>query len=178
MLVNEWDHTRGFLDVNPRFVLGEFADYIKSSKDKKKASTTLWLIAFLYDNDSIYIDWELNEREKYLCGLLGVDIEVLRRPEVVALIDFYNKCQDTSAQRQLREWKRVMDEKSLFLRKVKYSEATYKMIEEMLASNGKLYQELERIEKVLMKEVEANRAKGGGEESLNERGLLYIDENK
>jgi hypothetical protein len=78
---------------------------------------------------------------------------------------------DTSGMRQMKQWNRIMDEKTSFITSLHYGEKTYKMIEEMLISNGKLFDEYDRIMKILSKEqIAGDRTKGGSQESLIEKG--------
>ena len=65
-----------------------------------------------------------------------------------------------------------MDEKTDLLKTLKYTTESYKMVEEMLISNSKLYSELERIQAKIDQEEVGTKTKGGSQESLSEKGDL------
>jgi hypothetical protein len=175
-VVNSWDTHVNFWNVNPQLKTGgEFAVFYTEDKSKTKhdSSSVMWAIAYVYDNDSQYKNWSLKDRIRF------VEEEILNKvkfeeKKYKKLIDQYNSLQDTPILRQLKEWNRIMDEKSDLLRTMKYNIATWEVIEEMLKSNKGLYTEYERLLFALSKDESGNRVKGGSEESLSEKGELDI----
>lgn len=65
-----------------------------------------------------------------------------------------------------------MDEKSEFMKSLKFDEDNYEILEKLVTSNTKLYAEYDRILKVLESDAEDGVTKGGGEESAAEKGLI------
>jgi len=174
-VVNSWDINANFWVLHPQLLLAEgFKEFHKQDKSKNKedSSKIMWAIAFIYDNESQYSNWPIKDRIKF------VNTEILEgkikfsEQEYKAIIKTYDSFQDTPARRQLKEWARIMDEKTDLLKTLKYTTESYKMVEEMLISNSKLYSELERIQAKIDQEEVGTKTKGGSQESLSEKGDL------
>ena len=177
-VVNSWDVNNNFWILHPQFLMEEvFVFFYKDdkSKDKTDSSRVMWSVAYVYDNDSQYINWTIKDRIKF------ADEEILKKKGAFSetkykkLIDGYNSFQDSAAKRQLKEWERILDEKTDLMKTMKYDLEHWEILEKMLTSNSKLYSELERITMLLDKEGTQDRAKGGSEESLSEKGELDVD---
>lgn len=149
-----------------------------TTRDKKRSSMFMWGLALIYNPTSEIVDWKEEKKIKHVEDFLwkkdakGFKPMMKKWASTMESIDGG----DTSALRQLREWERIMDEKSVFLAELKYDKASYKMIEEMLSSNGKLYAEYDRIMQLVRKEsIISEHTIGKGEESLLEQGKLDGD---
>ena len=176
-VVSNWDINTSFWKLHDQLaiepVFKEFKDKDKS-KDQIESSKIMWSIAYMYDNDSDRINWPIKDKIKF------VETEIIKKKDTFTedkykvLIEKFNSFQDSAARRQLKEWSRIMDEKTELMRGMKYNIGNWETIEKMLTSNSKLYSELERIESLLDNEGIQDRAKGGSEESLAEKGELDV----
>ena len=178
-LIQNWDASNNFWKLHPQFLTGgpikEMYEADKS-KGKEESSKIMWCIAIIYDNASVYSNWSIKDRVKFAENEILKKEGIITKSEYRPIINFYESLQDTPALRQLKEWERIMDEKSEMMRTMKYNLANWETIESMLTSNSKLYKELERIKMDLDKEGTGTRTKGGSEESLTEQGALDLTE--
>jgi hypothetical protein len=77
------------------------------------------------------------------------------------------------AQRQLMEWERFMNEKTVFMSNLKFDNfETGKEIEKLLLSNTALYEAYEKIKAKLAQEDDSVILKGGARESILESGEI------
>lgn len=172
LLINVWDISKDFIEVNPQFKVGLLSDFYSKSKNKKATSNVLWAVAYVCDRQSIFFNWTLDSRIKYVKAEILKDEGVDFKKEYKELMDFYNSLQETPAMRQLKVWNEKMDEKTDFISKMKYNIGTFENIEKMLSSNVKLYADLERIQLALEKEGDGSKTKGNWEESLSEKDAI------
>ena len=84
---------------------------------------------------------------------------------------FYETSLITPAKRQLMVWNKKMDEKTLYLDALTY-EDNADTIEGLLKTNVKLFEDYERLLKLVDKETNEGSTKGGAEESASEKGLI------
>ena len=84
---------------------------------------------------------------------------------------FYETSLITPAKRQLMVWNKKMDEKTLYLDTLTY-EDNADTIEGLLKTNVKLFEDYERLLKLVDKENNEGSTKGGAEESASEKGLI------
>jgi len=84
---------------------------------------------------------------------------------------FYERSLITPAKRQLLVWNKKMDEKTLYLDTLTY-EDNADTIEGLLKTNVKLFEDYERLLKLVDKETNEGSTKGGAEESASEKGLI------
>ena len=68
-------------------------------------------------------------------------------------------------------WNKKMDEKTLYLDTLTY-EDNADTIEGLLKTNVKLFEDYERLLKLVDKENNEGSTKGGAEESASEKGLI------
>ena len=172
-VVNSWDYSSDFWTIHPQLELEPtFKEFKKINKDSSKI---MWAIAFIYDFDSQYYNWTIKDKIKFAEEEILKKKDSFTEEKYKTIIGIFDKFQDSAGRRQLKEWSRIMDEKTDLMRSMKYNLANWETIEKMLASNSKLYSELERIQSMLDKEGVSDRAKGGSEESLAEKGELDVD---
>ena len=161
-----------FWKLNPQFkLLEESKELINNKKLKHSSSQIMWAIMLLVHPESLY--YNLSEKER----LSTINREYLKDNEYDLYIhkDLIKRIKDlltTPAKRQLLQWNRIMDEKSEFMEKTSYDDTTWEMLEKMMSSNSKLYQELQRISDMLEREGDTGIIKGGGEQSASEKGLI------
>lgn len=171
--INNWDITANFWEVNPHFKAFELFNKIHTSdasKNKTSSSILMWGIAFYC---SFYSKLkQLGESERKV--LIAKDI--LKNPNfnwedetIKALIKEWDIFKSVSM-KQMTEWDRLMNEKTDFMRTLKYDGSTADTIEKLLLSNSKLYKEYEDIMERLSQESNGGVIKGGSVESLSERG--------
>lgn len=172
-IIESWDIHGNFWNLNPQFKLPkEFASLYTSDKSKNKedSSRIMWAIALYADFDSKYRQIPDEERK----NLIATDL--LRNKDfdwktVQPQIDAWNLFK-TAAMRQMVEWERFMNEKSKFMSTLTYDASSAEIIEKLLLSNSKLYDEYQKINERLAQEGEAGTVFGGGIESASERGEI------
>lgn len=172
--INNFEVKNNFWESNSNFLIVEdFKELYNSdkSKNKKDSSNTMWAISLLLHPDSILFNLDYSYRKTVIQGEY-FNKNSFSWESIDDLVAAYKKLVLTSAQRQLVEWSRIMDEKSQFLSKLKYNEENWEMIEKMLKSNKDLYSELERITDMLERSDHEGDVKGGAEESASEKGLI------
>lgn len=173
-IVNNFSTDANFWDANPMLKLPlpfkELYDEDKS-KNKNKSSRIMWAIALVYDPESKFINLPLPTRMLLVRDEFIGDTE-FNFEDYLDQRTMYEELVLTPARRQLVEWNRIMDEKSALLRSMRYTKETWEMIEKMLISNVKLYDELERISESLEKEGNEGQVKGGAVESASESKLI------
>lgn len=174
MIVNNFNTNNNFWDSNPQLKIAEdFAVLYKSDKSKGKedSSKIMWAIALVYDPKSKYYNLPIKSRKQIIARDYLGD-ESFNFDEYQQQVSFYTSLTISPARRHLVEWNNKLDEKTEFLVKTRYTGDTWKMIEEMLINNTKLYSELARISESLEKEGEEGVTRGGSSESASETGVL------
>lgn len=178
-------------DIHPSLALaGPIKDLYKSDKSPNKAhsSRLMWTVALIWDRDSKFYNLpETGEDSKIT--LLFEDIYgdksyyTNNKPKVNKLRDFYLKLQETTARRSLREIEAKLDQRSAFLKETDYELGicnekgqwvgnTAGMLDKMLADTKKIYDLYDQALKTVSNEVNDEVAKGGGQESLSDRGEI------
>lgn len=172
-VVEAWDINASFWDLNPQLkVPSVFNRLYVSDKSKGRAhsSKLMWAVAFFADFDSKYRALSDNERKKLIAE------DILRDPgfdwtaveEQIKAWDMFKSV----PMKQMSEWERLMNEKTEYMRTLKYNAETADEIEKRLLSNTKLYSEYEEIMARLVQEGEGGTMLGGGMESLTEKGEI------
>jgi hypothetical protein len=179
MLVSSFTPEANFWNLNPQFLVAGPAKDLHdrdTSRDKKDSSQLMWFVAFCYDLDPKNIFSRLEQEEKHkLIGTDYMDEENFyqrNRTILEPIIEFYCKLQDSAAKRHVRMWNLKMDEKTKFMKDTEYAPETYKMLEDMMASNQKIFANLKQIEQDLNKEDMGGAVKGGKVESLSDSGQI------
>jgi hypothetical protein len=171
--INNWDLVNNFWVVNPHFKAIELYNEVlknDTSKGKTQSSILMWGIAYYA---SFYSKLkQLGEKERM--ALIAKDI--LKDPSfdwksVDNLVKGWDIFKSVSM-KQMTEWDRLMNEKTDFMRTLKYDGSTADTIEKLLLSNSKLYKEYEDIMERLGQETNGGVIKGGSVESLSEQGAI------
>lgn len=174
-ILESFDLEANFWKINLQLnIPEEFREYkeLDKSKNKEASSKIMWAIALLLEpKGSKFSNLNLKDRRDIIAKDWIGDAKFDWKT-IDSLVKAYEKHSLTAAKRQVNEMRNKLDEKSDFLRTVKYSEDTYEMIEKMLASNAKLYNELARLEASLDSDEEEGIVKGGTVESLSEKGEI------
>ena len=174
-VVSKYEESAIFWKVNPQFqAIEPFKTLYKSDKSKNRqdSSYCMWAISLCFDADSQFFGMVEQDRKDMIAKDLMEDPTFFTKPDIQILVESYKKVTDTQARRQLRVWAAKMDEKAKFIEELKYSPATWKMIDELLGNNTDLYQEYSRIEKMILSEGAGDSVEGGSEESLSEKGAF------
>jgi hypothetical protein len=170
-VIESWDIDSNFWEANIQFkAIAAFKKLFDADKSKHKvdSSRLMWGLSYLLDFDSKFR--QLSDSEKK--GLIESDILKIKGfnwSTVQEQIDAWKLFQ-TAAQKQMLEWERFMNEKTTYLKTLKYSAETADEIEKRLLSNSKLYDEYDKIMERLSQEGEAGKVMGGGVESASEKG--------
>ena len=172
-VIDSWDTTANFWEINPQLKTPVVFNklYLEDkSKSKAHSSKLMWAVAYYADFDSKYRALSDGERQK----LISEDI--LRQPDFdwSVLVD-YVKGWDmfkSVPMKQMIEWERFMNEKTEYMRTLKYNSETADEIEKRLVSNTKLYSECEDIMSRLIQNGEGGTMIGGSMESLTEKGEI------
>ena len=173
-ILNSFDTKDNFWKVNKQLVIPEEFEnfrYNDRSRDKEESSKIMWAIALLIDPDSKYKRLKLQDRK----NLIAKDFlknEKFQWDKYKDIISFYEKLILTPAQRQLMIWEQKLDEKTELMANTTYDLDNAEILEKLLASNSKLFAELERIKDQLNKEDDSGSMKGGGVESASESNLI------
>ena len=160
--------------INPELKIPDVFNKLYSSdksKNKKDSSDILWGIYLIYHPISKFFNLPQADKEKL------VNTDFLKQPKFdwgkyKKEIDLFQKLLLSPAKRQLIQWNRMLDEKTDFIKTMKYDEDTCELYEKLITSNTKLYAEYDRISKTLEQEGEEGITKGGGEESASEKSLI------
>ena len=128
----------------------------------------MWAIFLIYDSDSEFFNLELSDKINLISkDFLNFKFDEDKHKNIV---NAYIANAITPAKRQLYMWNRKMDEKTGYLETLTY-ENDWEVIEKLLSSNSKLYDEYERVVKKLEQESEG-KLQGDVEESITEKGEI------
>jgi len=157
-IVNNFDIGSNFWKVNSQLVyageIGKFYDGDKS-KGKEESSRVMWSIALCCDVGSMFKNLPLKEREEMVRGSYNKGFELSR---YMGLYDEYERMTKTSWERQIGIWEDKLDEKTDYIKSLDYRKDSDK-IEKLLLTNGKLWEEYNKIRE----EIEKDRQKGAGD---------------
>lgn len=172
-VMESWDISASFWEVNPQLkVPGLFHKLYSEDKSKGKtqSSKLMWAVAFYADFDSKYRALSDGERKKLISEdiLKDISFEWSNVEEYIKAWDMFKSV----PMKQMCEWERLMNEKTEYMRTLKYNADTADEIEKRLLSNTKLYSEYEEIMSRLVQEGEGGTMMGGGMESLTEKGEI------
>lgn len=172
-VIDSWDVTANFWEVNPQLKAPGIYNTLYTedkSKGKTQSSKLMWAIALFSDFDSKYRPLSEAERKKLVAEdiLKDVSFDWSTLEKYIKEWERYKSV----PMKQMAEWERLMNEKTEYMKTLKYSAETADEIEKRLLSNSKLYSEYEEIMSRLVQDGEAGTMLGGGMESLTERGEI------
>ena len=173
-ILNNFETNNNFWKVNKQLDIPEEFEsfrYNDRSRDKEESSKIMWAIALLLDPDSKFKRLRLQDR-KTLIAKDFLKNEKFQWEKYKDITTFYEKLILTPAQRQLMIWEQKLDEKTELMSVTTYDLDNAEMLEKLLASNSKLFTELERIKDQLEREDDGGKTQGGSEESAVEKGLI------
>lgn len=171
--IESWDTLANFWEVNPQLKVPAVFNKLYSedkSKSKAHSSKLMWAIAYYADFESKYRALSDGERQKLIAE------DILKDPDFDwAQVQQYVKAWDvfkSVPMKQMVEWERLMNEKTEYMKTLKYNSETADEIEKRLLSNSKLYSEYEEIMSRLIQDGEGGTMLGGAMESLTEKGEI------
>lgn len=172
-LVVNFDIHSNFWNTNPMLKIPEVFNIVYTSdksEDREDSSKLMWAVAIYCDNSPENKFRDLSEPERK--DLIAKDF--LRNPKfkwksVEHLIKEYERICLTPAKRQLKLWDTFMDEKTEYLKGLKFKDNSEE-IEKLLLSNIKLFEGLDKIKQSIDKEGDSGSVRGGATESASERG--------
>jgi len=173
MILNGFDVEVNFWRANPQLKVPQpFADILNKdkSKGKSKSSQIMWAIALLVDPDSKFSNISLGTRKELISKDFLKDAK-FKWDDYKDAMHFYEYNLVSPAKRQLLIWNKKMDEKGMYLDTLTYEEHA-DTIEGLLKTNVKLFEDYERLLKLVDKETKEGATKGGAEESAAEKGLI------
>ena len=129
----------------------------------------MWALALYIDFGSKFRELDENERKTLIIkDFLKEKFSFDEYKDQIKTWDIFK----SPAQKQLSEWNRLMNEKTEYMRSLKYTGENAEHIEDLLLSNSKLYEAYEKLLVKLSQEEETGVVKGDGEESLSEKGFI------
>lgn len=166
--INCWDISVNFWEIFPEYspIFSEI--YTKDkTKSKSHSSSIMWCIRLMYDTKS---KWKnLSEKEKIdLCEseILNKKNFFSQNKELVKKLGVkYKQITTTPARKYLETVEETMEERSNFLKNIKYDASTWKMKEEMIKNTPEVISNLKKAYDMLIDE-EDSIAQGGRELSL------------
>lgn len=170
--IEAWDTGANFWELNPQlktpFLFNKLYKGDKS-KNKQQSSQIMWAVAFFADFDSKYR--QLSDGEKI--KLIQEDIikDAFQWSTLDPFIKEWDKFKSVPM-KQMMEWERLMNEKTEYVKTLRYDGETADEIEKRLLSNIKLYSAYEEILGRLVQDGEGGTMMGGGVESLTEKGEI------
>lgn len=169
--VEIWDVEQNFWRCNEHFKIPKVFNklYIEDkSKDKKDSSQIMWALALYIDYGSKFKNLSEDERKKLIeHDYIKTKFKWSDYSEHIKTWEIFK----TPMQKQLDEWSRLMNEKTEYMRSLKFNKENADHIEELLISNEKLHTAYEKLKAKLAGE-DSGKARGGSEESLGERGEI------
>jgi len=171
-IVDYWNISGNFWEANPQLIAHPVLKLLHKgdkTRGKKESSRIMWAVALATDFSSKYKGIEIEGRKDLIAK------EYLEDPKfdwdsVQKYIDVWITFL-SPAQKHLVLWERILQEKSLYMETLNYAEHGMEL-EKMLKTNGDLYSELTRLNKMLAEEEGAGHVKGGAHESLSETGEI------
>jgi len=190
-VIDKYSAGSNFWEIFPQWnVAGPFRDLWASDKSPNKAysSKLMWTVAFIWDRDSIYynLDEQGEDGKIILCfeDYFGDKTFYSKnKAKVEELRSFYLRTSETPARRTLRELEEKLQERSKFLRDTPYDigvigqrgdwvGGTAELLDKMAANTKKLYDQVQEARAALDKEDAQSVAKGGGEQTMSDRGEI------
>ena len=163
-----------FWTTNPQLKIPEIFNKLykaDKSKNKDQSSKLMWSFFLLVHPDSAYKNLPIKKREDIIIKeyIKDKDFKFSEYREHLKLVEDLTL---TPAKRQLKEWSRILDEKSAFMESTTYNEENWEMLESMMKSNSTLYKEHDRIREALDREGTEGIVKGNSIESAQEKELI------
>lgn len=166
--------------MNPQFkTIAGFAEIFHNDKNTGKITSSRWAwAAACYA--SFYSEYfGLTEEDK----LVKINRDLFERDNTVnimkaikPLIKEIEELEDTPERRQYRELCRIMDDRTTYLKKMKYNNENVEDMDKAFINTPKLYETLTKIKNLMEKEdIVGEKTRGGSKESLMETGELNID---
>lgn len=176
-LVNCFDLEQAFFDANPAFkMVDPYKKEYKAATKKKDIellSKLCWFTVLFADKGSIYRNYDAKTKRLLICSEAIEDDDFYKdnKEKLDLFIAKYYELVETPIQRHLRVWYDKLNEKSTLLNRMEYDENNYKVIDDILVNNQKIFKNYEEI-KQKVNEEQSKRVKGDAELSFIESGEL------
>jgi hypothetical protein len=185
-IINSYSPGANFWALHPQFLIANpFKEMWENdqSNDKSESSKLMWFIVFCYDMDSKYINLPTAEKNLIIgedfCGDSNYyeDFKALIEPCAI----MYCRLQDTQAKRSLRNWRKNMEDRDIFLATAKYTfdsyddrgklkKGTADQLDAMHGRTPKFWTDYERIMEDMDKEETGGEGRGGSMPSSSDEG--------
>lgn len=134
-------------------------------------SKTMWALALLLHPMSKFRNANFLERKKlieddFLQGPLDLESE-----ELIPIVEKFTELCLTKKQQFLNNWERKLEEREEFIGNIEYNANTYELLDKMMGSTQKLWQQYFQCLKDVSEEA-STYITGGSMESLSESGEI------
>lgn len=166
-----------FWHLNPQLIyIKPFSDLYSAdkSKGKIKSSNDMWTIFFMEDPDeekNLFFRIPKDERLTMLKEVYNISYDE-KNPLILKCIDEYYALTLNSTERNLKDMKELLTKRSKMLLKMDYNIETGKFIDDALAKNLKIYEDLKKLQETFDKSQKEIKARGQRNLTLSEKGLL------
>lgn len=168
MSVMHFEYTKNFWKEFPDFKLvKEFGSVYSKDKSREKVDSShlMWAIHLCYHPDSVFYNIP-NKQELITKDFYKKELDW---DKIKYLTDIYVETTLSEAHRSLIMWEKQMNKRRAFLDDTEYSLDNAKELDVMAAQTFKLYQEYDRIKKLLKEESTKDN---GRPQSLSDTGEI------
>lgn len=139
--------------------------------DLENSSRIMWAIYLVTDPNSKFarLPQELKE-EEIINNYLKIDN--FKFSDYEEYIIAYKELLLTKTQRLYIEWENKLEERNKFIAEYKYDIDTFEMLDKMMASTSKMWEQYFKIKDQMIEEENKSQLKGGRKESKSERGEI------
>lgn len=139
--------------------------------DLENSSRIMWAIYLVIDPNSKFarLPQELKE-EEVINNYLKIDN--FKFSDYEEYIIAYKELLLTKTQRLYIEWENKLEERNKFIAEYKYDIDTFEMLDKMMASTSKMWEQYFKIKDQMIEEENKSQLKGGRKESKSERGEI------
>lgn len=161
------------MDINTDFYsLPNNASLFKEEKKAKFPSKLMWGIYALVHPSSPYQNISEDEAKHIVrTDILDDPSFDFGKPEIVELIDKFEKFYLSKSKKLLKNWERKLEERDKFISDLPYNEETYELLDKMMGATSRMWDQYIKIQKMVGSDSEEG-VYGDSELSLNERGLI------
>lgn len=173
-ILDSFDIDNNFWLQNPQIKFFSIFEKLYSddkSKNKEESSKLMWAI-FLYCDPfkskfaRLYQEDKIKEIQLYY---LKFNPEL---DEQKILIEKYQSLLMSKSKKLFKAWEDKLEERETFINKSSYTEDTWEMIDKMMASTAKMWEQYNTIKELMIEDETKTKIKGGRKESKSERGEI------
>lgn len=147
-------------------IIEEFKDIKR--RYKNKSSDIMWFIVLCYDLDSKFRNLDIDDRTKLLSKDYLKDENWFdnNKQFISSAIEMYQVITDSKLRRHLRQWEDTLDQRTKFMKSLKYDLSTFEDIDKMAVSTEKILVVFDKISKQIDKENAGTTTKANAIPSL------------